>query len=277
MYASTFYGNLSGNATSATTATTATKANYLTNYSSAYTTPGLSDYSLSYYTSVSSTTSASTNGIANPTSAWYYHITMIHGDSNGYFCDVAWRLSDHSDPSMYFRIRNSSNYTGWIKVLTSENYTDYISGGGGGSISISNYSNTFYPCGYTSYSGSNITALKAYSGFYVTSTGAYHTSDIRKKCDIQDIYDDEITKLFNTHHGYIHSFRWRDTDKPAFGFIAQELLEYCPEAVDYNIDTGFYTVNYEMALSKIVGVLFKKIKKQDSEIKKLRKLLENRK
>lgn len=197
--------------------------------------------------------------------------------SNGTNQHWVTQLDFTHDGSLYYRSRiNTSSWQSWVKVLTSANYTDYISGGGG-SISISNYSNTFYPCGYTSYSGSNITALKAYSGFYVTSSGAYHTSDIRKKYDIQDIYDDEITKLFNTHHGYIHSFRWRDTDKPAFGFIAQELLEYCPEAVDYNIDTGFYTVNYEMALSKVVGVLFKKIKKQDSEIKKLRKLLENRK
>lgn len=193
---------------------------------------------------------------------------------------IDWHYDNTTGSDYSCRLQVQGNNSNVINLPTGSGtlaLTSDIPSGGGGSISISNYSSTFYPCGYTSYSGSNITALKAYSGFYVTSTGAYHTSDIRKKCDIQDIYDDEITKLFNTHHGYIHSFRWRDTDKPAFGFIAQELLEYCPEAVDYNIDTGFYTVNYEMALSKVVGVLFKKIKKQDSEIKKLRKLLENRK
>lgn len=37
-------------------------------------------------------------------------------------------------------------------------------------------------------------------------------------------------------------------------------MKYCPEAVDFNSDNGYYAVDYNVALSKIVGVLFKKIK-----------------
>jgi hypothetical protein len=126
VYATTFYGNLSG------TATTATKAKYLTNYSTAYSNPGYGGYSLSYYTANTTVTSSSTDGIANPTSTtdsgdWYYHMLMIHGDPSGYFCDVAWRLNDISDPSMYFRMRTTSAYSDWVKVVTSENLPNYLS------------------------------------------------------------------------------------------------------------------------------------------------------
>ena len=42
-----------------------------------------------------------------------------------------------------------------------------------------------------------------------------------------------------------------------------------PEVNDYDEEYNQYTVNYNAALSKVVGALFKKVKEQDLLIKQL--------
>lgn len=261
--ATSFYGRLYG---------LATKANYLTGYSSAYTDPGLGAYSLSYYSTNSSTTSASTNGIANPTGGdWYYHLLMIHQDSSGYFCDVAWRLNDLTDPSMYFRIRKTSSYTGWVKVLTSENYTDYISSSSGGT-SVYQYhnqsmsSNTNYRI-LTSTRTSNGTLENVYSksACYMNDNGVYFTSDKKMKKDIRMFsLETNIMDCYNP----VRRFSWKSNDMPSIGFISQEVEEWCPEAVGIS-DDGLKTVNYDVALSALCGAMFNRIKELEQTVKEL--------
>ena len=103
--------------------------------------------------------------------------------------------------------------------------------------------------------------------FYYTGLGAYHTSDIRKKYDIRDILNEDVNKLFETENGFIRHFKWNDTNNDSYGFIAQELEEYCPEAIDFNNDTGYFAVNYNVAFSKIIGAMFKKIKELENKLK----------
>ena len=145
-----------------------------------------------------------------------------------------------------------------------------VTGGGSSGISISNYSSTFYPCGHTNYSGSNLTSLKACSSFYATTSGVYHTSDMSLKYDIRDLINDDVNRLFETDNGFIRHFKWKKNNEDAYGFIAQELQQYCPEAVNINSDTGLLHVNYNVAFSKIIGAMFKKIKDLQNEIDELK-------
>ena len=99
------------------------------------------------------------------------------------------------------------------------------------------------------------------------SGSTYQTSDIRKKYDIRDILNEDVNKLFETENGFIRHFKWKESNIDAYGFIAQELQEYCPEAVKLNNDDGFYAVNYNVAFSKIIGAMFKKIKELENKLK----------
>lgn len=107
----------------------------------------------------------------------------------------------------------------------------------------------------------------SYSGVTVLA-GAFSTSsDMRLKYNIQDLLNRDVTNLFNTNNGYIRSFNWIESGEPSYGFIAQELLEYCPEAVNYDSETNIYSVNYNIAFSKIIGAMFKKIKELENRLK----------
>ena len=58
-----------------------------------------------------------------PTSAWYHILRMNHGNSKGYYADIAVPLNDTA--GIYWRqIRYGINY-GWFKLLDSNNYTNY--------------------------------------------------------------------------------------------------------------------------------------------------------
>ena len=128
--------------------------------------------------------------------------------------------------------------------------TEYRWGAGSSSSYATFYVGNFYAVGGT---------------FYVNSTGAYHTSDVRKKYDIYDILNKDVINLFNTENAYIRHFKWKDTNSDAYGFIAQELQEYCPEAVNLS-DEGYYSVNYNVAFSKIIGAMYKKIKELEKRL-----------
>ena len=106
------------------------------------------------------------------------------------------------------------------------------------------------------------------SNFYFNNTGAYHASDINLKYDIRDILNKDVDDLFKTENGFIRHFKWKSNDYESYGFIAQELFNYCPEAIDS--DNGILHINYNIAFSKIIGAMFKKIKELEEEINKLK-------
>lgn len=58
------------------------------------------------------------NAIGNPTADWYHHIVMNHGNSGGYFVDMA--LCFHSDAFYYRRIVNGTA-NDWVRILDSSN------------------------------------------------------------------------------------------------------------------------------------------------------------
>ena len=67
----------------------------------------------------------------------------------------------------------------------------------------------------------------------------------------------------------MYSFDWKDTHEHSFGFIAQELEQFAPEAVR-EFD-GIKRVNYEVALTKMCAAMFKKIKQLEARIEELEK------
>lgn len=89
----------------------------------------------------------------------------------------------------------------------------------------------------------------------------YSTSDENLKHDIENITDDELT--FKPK-----SFKWDENDKQSYGFIAQEIEKDYPELVSNGAD-GFKRVNYDAALSLIVGKLINKIEKLEARISEL--------
>lgn len=92
------------------------------------------------------------------------------------------------------------------------------------------------------------------------------TSDQRLKENIQDVSTEFEEKYWDTENGLIHEYDWIKSKKHANGMIAQELLNYIPEAVNYNVEADSYSVDYTSATCKIMGAMFKKIKSLENEI-----------
>lgn len=153
--------------------------------------------------------------------------------------------------------------------------TSPISASGGSSVSLStggSASTTYYIMGTTSTIG---TTLYRYgtSGPYMTGADLFAGSDLMYKKDIKGITDDFIENLF-AKEDITYNFKWKDSDKNTSGFIAQYIEDIMPEMVD-GVE-GEKHVNYNAALSKVVGALFKKIKQQQKEIDEIKELLKNK-
>lgn len=100
--------------------------------------------------------------------------------------------------------------------------------------------------------------------FYVNSQGAFWTSDKRFKDNISNARNLNIDSL-------IREFDWKDSGNHSWGFIAQELLEVLPEAVNYDEQADRYSVNYDVAHSAAIASLSAKIEQLESRIKELEK------
>jgi len=105
-------------------------------------------------------------------------------------------------------------------------------------------------------------AIKA----YIDDDGMWQTSDKRKKENIKRVTT--ANETINKLNGYSYSFRSIDNKKsdasPSIGFLAQELQEVIPEAVQQSAH-GDYFVNYTM----VVPVLTEAIKEQNEKIELL--------
>lgn len=122
---------------------------------------------------------------------------------------------------------------------------------------------------YTSAFGTT-TSYPSTAPFYINSEGAYWTSDRRFKKNIQSPIKNA---LLEDETGFIRKFDWKETGKPSYGYIAQEILPIMPEAVDYDENLGKYSVNYNVAHSAAIAQLVIKIKELESEIIRLKQLI----
>jgi hypothetical protein len=95
------------------------------------------------------------------------------------------------------------------------------------------------------------------------ATSFTYTSDKKLKKNIHPI-DQSLEKVLALRGVY---FDWKDNDKHDVGFIAQEVKKQIPEIVKYDSSREILTVDY----AKVVPFLVEAIKKQQEEIKDLKK------
>ena len=112
---------------------------------------------------------------------------------------------------------------------------------------------------------------------YATFSGVSQTSDQRLKENIHDVDKSFTEKYWATENGLIHEYNWIKSGKHANGMIAQELLNYIPEAVNHNVENDTYSVDYISATCKMMGAMFQKIKELENEIVKRKQVIEKRK
>lgn len=160
------------------------------------------------------------------------------------------------------------NGSNWILLTNMEigvTSAATVSNGGTGTT-------TYYLMGTPSTIG---TTLYRYgtNGPYMTGADLFAGSDLMYKKDITSITDDFVEKLFE-RDDITYDFKWKENDKQSSGFIAQWIEDIMPEMVDGK--EGEKHVNYNAALSKTVGALFKKIKQQQKEIDELKELIKNK-
>lgn len=116
-------------------------------------------------------------------------------------------------------------------------------------------------------SSGTTTTINSSAKFYVNNNGAYWTSDKRHKDNIQNPVK---SGLLQDSTGFIRKFDWKSTGKTSYGYIAQDLLQQIPEAVDYDEKDNKYSVDYTVAHSFAIGQLVIKIKELEEEIKSLK-------
>lgn len=112
------------------------------------------------------------------------------------------------------------------------------------------------------------TLYAANNTFRADTSGAYYSSDIRKKENICLLNDEDYNKIINSPDGYLKQFTWKENGNLSFGLIAQEVQEFAPEAVTQIDD--YYSVNYNVALSKLLAALYRKVKEQEQIINELK-------
>jgi len=108
-----------------------------------------------------------------------------------------------------------------------------------------------------------LTAQNLFVAGVTTATDFNSTSDIKLKTNIQ-VIDNPIEKIMKIDGV---SFNWKESNKPSFGVIADNVQETLPDLVS-NEDPK--TVNY----NGLVGLLIEVVKNQQEQINELRSLLD---
>jgi hypothetical protein len=117
-----------------------------------------------------------------------------------------------------------------------------------------------------------ITPLSSYKltvyGSAYASGGSWVASDVRYKQNIKPIDDalNKVLKLNGKSYKYkTNEFKEKDfSTKLTLGFIAQELKEILPEAVDQDKD-GYFSINYD----EVIPLLVEAIKEQHKIVQQL--------
>lgn len=194
--------------------------------------------------------------------------TVAKNIKRRYNNNVAVNLQHASELSANQTLMFTYNGSYWILLTNMEfSVTGAATVNNGGLIST-----TYYLMGTPSTIG---TTLYRYgtSGPYMKGADLFAGSDLMYKKDITGITDDFVEKLFEKDD-ITYDFKWKENDKQSSGFIAQWIEDIMPEMVDGK--EGEKHVNYNAALSKTVGALFKKIKQQQKEIDELKELMKNK-
>jgi len=97
------------------------------------------------------------------------------------------------------------------------------------------------------------------------SSAVYSNSDRKLKKNIQSIPESSLDDLFDVSDKLLKKFTWKSTGKDSYGFIAQQLEQYIPEAVSIDAN-DIKSVSYDIAYAKIIASIIYKIKELEKEI-----------
>ena len=202
--------------------------------------------------------------------------------SNGYYSGtVSWSnilskpniISTQYDSTLHVRFNGSGNWNEGIRLHTNNEWNTICmcgsdntgdTGTSARTWSIHNYYGNLYITLNGSSSGTNY--LAAGSSGWTFSSAVYSNSDKRLKKDIQLLNKEELSDLFDASQDLFKKFTWKSNDITSYGFIAQEIQKYIPEAVSVNPGSQYLTVSYDVAYAKIIASLIYKIKELEKEI-----------
>ena len=212
------------------------------------------------------------NGITRLRSEVYARrgLTGGYGDTSGSSTDWGaniWSIGDSwsgGDSGAGFSLASSQYGLTWLRNAhpNANGYSDeglYLWRGGTNFASFG-------------YSGTEFNTRVSMNGNNIDNAGAYYySSDRRLKKNISRIDDnlDKIMKIDGVR------FQWRDDNKTALGFIAQDVEKFYPELVNTNSDTGLKSINYDGMIAPMVETIKKQqnqIEKQQREAKQLKNM-----
>ena len=133
-------------------------------------------------------------------------------------------------------------------------------------VTVTNSTSQAYLMGAQNSSSGSSGTIRVNSNVYMSGGYLYSSSDIRLKENIKEISKEFIDKVYDNDKDLVYDFKFKETNIESSGFIAQYLEELDPNLITINKDNGYYGVNYNAALSKLVGVLLKKTKEQDRRL-----------
>jgi len=180
-----------------------------------------------------------------------------------YMSDSTW-IRSYGSKSVYVNtgeLRCDGSTWGGMNRLTS-NWHGFYSGNGGGTRYgyIQCDANRMYfrkENGVSTYHfdfGGHI-----YTSSNMYGVNFYTTSDRHKKKHIQSIDRRSLSDLFDVSDKLLKQFEWKQSGKISYGFIAQQLEKYVPEAVSQD-NEGIKSVSYDIAYAKIIAALVHKVK-----------------
>ena len=108
----------------------------------------------------------------------------------------------------------------------------------------------------------------------IGATNYLTRSDRHLKSNVQSIDTQSLECLFNTSDKLLKKFTWKQTGKVSYGFIAQELEQWIPEAVNHDKVKNLKSVQYDVAYTKIMAAMIYKIKELESLIKEKKRELD---
>ena len=240
----------------ATTADGANRAFWLnTNNTIAFGKSGLQ------YFSVYGTEGTSTTANDTPTTAWYHILRMNHGDSDGYFADLAIHLSG-SNGIYWRRIAKGANL-GWFRILDSNNFASII-----GTTTYAPYNSS----GYLPLSGGQMTGPLTWknstalpensSAVYFLTIDAFASGGTTKWASADTVKTSlglanylplaaQGTTVYRTTSGQIVDFNnSKGANEEAFFTISSNGTRR--NAVGWNTTYGTYIYNY--ASAKYLGI-----------------------
>ena len=94
----------------------------------------------------------------------------------------------------------------------------------------------------------------------------YLYSDRTKKKDIQKPSRTSLERLYEVSDKLLKKYTLKSSGEESYGYIAQELEQYIPEAVTHGPDES-RTVSYNVANSVIIAALVQKVKELEDIIK----------